>query len=147
MYYRWIVLPVISVALIGCLYIPMAEHGLLSGRAMIRQADIDALEPGKTTRADVLLKFGDPAERFDDDEYFCYRWVRVRGVLIFWDPGVFGDDIGDAEFGKTHYFCAQFSPENLLVRGEHIEAFWRNAENKRDEILDSWEQAGAELSE
>jgi hypothetical protein len=117
--------------LVSCIYIPTAEHGLMSGRAMIRDSDIQGLEPGKTTRADLLLKFGDPRERLDDDEFFCYEWERVQGVVggMYWS----------ADMGKQHFFCAQFSADNVLLRKGHIEAFMLgNAQEKKDETLSEW---------
>jgi len=140
MYKRWVMLFFISLTLIGCIYIPLPEHGLISGRAMIHQKDIDALEPGKTTLADVLLMFGDPQERSYNDEYFCYNWERVKGVL--------GTIIGDAPLGKTHYFCTKFSQDNRLVRRAHIEAsMWGDARKKRDEVLESWGKEDGKFAE
>ncbi|MDP6616373.1 MAG: hypothetical protein QF790_04320 [Gammaproteobacteria bacterium] len=101
--------------LAGCIYIPTAEHGLISGRAMITDHDIEELEPGITTRADFLLKFGDPGERLENDEIFCYEWERVQGV--------FGTMGAAADVGRLHVFCAQFSDENILLRAEEVEAF------------------------
>ncbi len=136
-YYRT-ALPVISVILASCIYIPTLEHGLMSGRAMIRQVEIDALEAGRTTREDMLLMFGDPGERLDNDEYFCYRWERAQGtVLVYAGEG--------SNVGKVHYLCVQFSPDNVLIRKQHIEAFMMgNVETKRAAILDAWGQAGAD---
>jgi hypothetical protein len=105
---------------------------------MIRHVDIDSLEPGKTTREDVLLMFGDPGERLDDDEYFCYRWERAQGTVL-----VYGGE--GSNIGKEHFFCAQFSPDNVLIRKQHIEAFmFGDARAKRDEILNVWEQTATE---
>lgn len=86
----------------ACFYVPTAEHGLMAGRAMIRDNDIESLEPGVTTRTDVLLAFGSPSERLDDDRIYCYDWVRVQGLI--------GAMYAYAEVGQHHLFCTQFCP-------------------------------------
>ncbi len=133
---RRILIPLATmVALQACLYIPTPEHGLISGRAMIGNEEIEDLELGKTTRADVLLKFGDPSERLDDDAFFCYEWERVQGVVA-----VAGG--ASADVGKRHFFCVQFSEEGILVRAEHIKAdLFGDAVKKKEEVLASWRQS------
>ncbi len=35
-----------------------------------------------TTREDILLKFGDPNDRLQDDELFCYEWARNWKIMV-----------------------------------------------------------------
>lgn len=122
--------------LTACIYIPTPEHGLVTGRAMIREDVIQQLKlgVGKLTREDVLLKFGDPNRRMNDDEIFCYGWERRQAwVLMPYDYG---------EVGKVHWLCMQFDSKTKLVRIAHIEPIlWGNATKEKDAILDEWKQA------
>jgi len=42
----------------GCVIIPTPEHTLLEGRGKIEESDTAFLETAKTTREEVLLRFG-----------------------------------------------------------------------------------------
>lgn len=48
------------------------------------------LEVGRTTRADALLRFGMPAERFEDDRILCWRIAvsaaTARPVSVYVSP-------------------------------------------------------------
>ena len=109
---------VITIAVIsGCMYIPTPEHFLLSDRAEISSEAIKSLEPGKTTRAEVLLLFGDPATRHGQDCFFVYSWELVHGYFV-WS---FGYGTGDVvPTSKLHYLCFEFTPDNLLRRFKHF---------------------------
>lgn len=106
---------VITMAVISsCVYIPTPEHFLVSERAVISNKAIKSLEPGKTTRAEVLLLFGDPTSRYDQDRFFVYSWELIHGYLLVYQVGLAGGGT------KLHYLCCEFTPENLLRRFKHF---------------------------
>lgn len=72
----------LSIATNGCviLPIPTPPHG---GAGVITEESVESLEAGKATRADVLLKLGDPAERLQEDRFFVYRWELTHGYLMW----------------------------------------------------------------
>ncbi len=106
---------VITMAVISsCVYIPTPEHLLLSERAVISNKAIKSLEPGKTTRAEVLLLFGDPTNRHQQDRFFVYSWELVHGYLLVYGVGLAGAP------SNLHYLCCEFTPDNLLRRFKHF---------------------------
>src|SRR4029077_11967138 len=68
-----------GLGLSGCIIIPTPSHG---GVGVITQETIESFEPGKTTRADILLRLGDPAERLKEDRFFVYQWKRIHGYFV-----------------------------------------------------------------
>ncbi len=132
---------IIMVVISGCVYIPTPEHSpeyvlenetVLSVRAMIPKEVIQMLKPGKTTRTEILLKFGDPTQRLQQDRFFIYSWSRISGYLL-WS---FGMGTGGAESTfRTHSICLEFTQDNLLMRFKHLEAgLFKNME----ELVSEW---------
>jgi hypothetical protein len=106
---------VIMMAVISsCVYIPTPEHILMSDRAAISSKAIKSLEPYETTRAEVLLLFGDPTNRYDKDRIFVYRWELVHGYFYIYPTDILGAT------SKLHYLCCEFTPGNLLSRFKHF---------------------------
>ncbi len=109
---------VITMAVISsCVYIPTPEHLLLSERAVISNKAIKSLEPGKTTRAEVLLLFGDPTSRYDQDRFFVYSWRLIHGYFIWAIAPGAGDVLPTT---NLHYLCFEFTTDNLLRRFKHF---------------------------
>jgi hypothetical protein len=74
------------------------------------------IEPGVTTRADVLLALGDPDFRLEDDRYFVYDWTEthaVMGVIIAY--GGAGGGVA-AAVGDRHALAFEFAPDGRLAR-------------------------------
>ncbi len=92
----------------GCAYVPLhvSEQTKISKRAT------NFLEPGKTTRAEVLLQFGDPSSRFEKDCFFLYVW-ELHGYFLLVIPWL------DANVQYVEHYnsiCLEFTPDNLLRR-------------------------------
>ncbi len=67
---------VLCLALSACgpgFMLPLENH--------VRAQDIEALMPGRTTRADVLLSLGNPDARYRGDAVFCYRWSELLAFV------------------------------------------------------------------
>jgi len=60
---------------------PIPVPGSVSGA--IPAATQSAIQPGSSTRADVLLQLAEPAERGEGDRYFLYSSNRTHGTLLF----------------------------------------------------------------
>ena len=103
----------VMLVIVSCLYVPTPEHG----DSQIPDEIMNFLVPGETTRADVLLQFGDPAQRFEEDRYFIYYWQSVIGYTIFVLPH--GGNVAPDE--NLHYLCLEFTPDNVLYRWKHFE--------------------------
>lgn len=74
---------VILLSSLGCLIWPFPTGELLSGRGRIRSEDVQPLAVGQASRAEVLLRLGEPDEVLEDGSVFVYRWTEVRGLIVF----------------------------------------------------------------
>ena len=70
----------------GCLIIPTPKHTLLEGRGKIEESDMVFLENARTTREEVLLRFGEPDLILDHDRVLAYHWAVSHG---YWFVGAY----------------------------------------------------------
>ena len=117
---RHIFLISVIILIYSCAYIPTPEHG----RGIIPDEVMNILVSGETTRADVLLRFGDPIQRFEEDRFFLYHWKIITGYV--------GGGGTMAPSEDLNYLCLEFTPENLLKRWKHFEGglFWNHPEKQ-----------------
>jgi hypothetical protein len=129
MLHRMALLSLMAVGLSGCIIIHTPSH---RGSYIITEEIIESFEPGKTTRADIILRLGDPAERLDEDRFFVYHWLRTHGYG-FVGAGFAG--IG-GPLPARHYLGLEFTPDNRLKR---VKVFhpWLPLTDKRS-ILEEW---------
>ena len=107
-----------AVALLaGC--IPIPTPGWVEGE--IPAATIAAIEPGKTTRADVLLALGDPEERVVGDTGFVYPWTEVLGTVSFWTGAPVAAPVAGVRGDVCHKLVVQFRPTGEVARVKHFE--------------------------
>jgi hypothetical protein len=118
-----------GLGLSGCIIIPTPSHG---GVGVITKETIESFEPGKTTRADTLLRLGDPAERLEEDRFFVYQWKRIHGYF-FAGGGYSGVA---AVLLATHSLGIEFTPDNQLKRVKVIHP-WLPLTEKRSS-LEEW---------
>lgn len=105
----------------ACVVIPTPEHGLRSGRGAISEADMAGLAIGKTTREEVLLRFGEPSSYFDDGGRFIYTWSAKAG---YWFEGgsyqtavVPGDD---GVIVHKYRVTLEFDEQGVLTRKDRV---------------------------
>jgi outer membrane protein assembly factor BamE (lipoprotein component of BamABCDE complex) len=118
-----------GLGLSGCIIIPTPSH---DGVGVITKETIESFEPGKTTRADILLRLGDPAERLEEDRFFVYQWKRIHGYF-FAGGGYSGVA---AVLLATHSLGIEFTPDNRLKRVKVIHP-WLALTEKRSS-LEEW---------
>ena len=111
---RMVLLVLTGVGLSGCFLIPTPS---VVGYSVIPNKTIESLEPGKTTRADVLLKLGEPSERLEDDRVFVYHWEQVAGFGMV--PTALGGTITN-----DHYLGLEFGRDNRLKRVKEFSGGW-----------------------
>ncbi len=99
--------------LAGCLPVPTVPHGL---EPVPDQETVDSLSPRASTRADVLLRLGEPRHRLDDDRFFLYEWDVAYGYVIV---GGYTQAYPVPVAGPQ-YLCFEFGPDSGLVRREHL---------------------------
>jgi len=126
---RMVLLALTGLGLSGCIIIPTPSHG---GVGVITKETIESFEAGKTTRADILLRLGDPAERLEEDRFFVYQWKRIHGYF-FAGGGYSGVA---AVLLATHSLGIEFTPDNQLKRVKVIHP-WLPLTEKRSS-LEEW---------
>jgi hypothetical protein len=70
----------------GCVWV--AAESLPGYRRPIDRQEVKSIVVGVTTRQEILARFGEPQDRFENPTVFLYRWglaVNVGGVMP--DPG------------------------------------------------------------
>lgn len=111
----------------ACIILPTPGHG---GYGVISSEDVESLVPRETTRADVLLRFGNPAERVEGDRIFVYRWSRIHAYAV--------PLIGPApaqEIMKVHYLGIEFGPDTRVKR---FKLFDPSVFEDRNQHLQDW---------
>ena len=134
---RMVLLALTGLGLSGCIIIPTPSHG---GVGVITEETIESFEPGKTTRADILLRLGDPAERLEEDRFFVYQWKRIHGYFVA-GGGYSGVA---ATLLATHSLGIEFTPDNRLKRVKVIHP-WLALTEKRSS-LEEWMAEERELA-
>jgi len=95
----------------GCV-LPLPEYG--DGSTPYLSSDaIGTLVVGKTTRAEVVMQFGQPDLRRDGDRFIDYYWDVVVG---WWGLG--HGAAGDIR--RTRMLCLEFGDEGVLVKKQFI---------------------------
>ena len=122
-----LLLAVVSVASSSCVIIPTPEHGLHSGHGEITEADTVALEVGKTTREEVLLRLGEPSASLNEGKIFIYDWSVVRGYAAV----AMQTFIGAGEIEKDYQVILEFDEQGLLTRGERSAPGMFSAEGEK----------------
>jgi hypothetical protein len=120
----------------GCLIIPTPEHTLLEGRGKIEESDMAFLENAKTTREEVLLRFGEPDLVLDHDRVLVYHWAVSHG---YWFVGAYYTGAGGS-IPKDYLFILEFDDKGFLKRFERTGSIWTSAKAR----LDKWTPQGAE---
>lgn len=105
---RLLIVLTLLAAAAGCL-MPTPPHG---GFGVITNDSVEFIQVAKTTRADVLLRLGNPNHR-SDEQFFVYRWSRVHGFVSI---GFSGGDIQ-----KEHFLAIEFAPDNHVARFKLID--------------------------
>ena len=126
-------LALISVgAVSGCIILPIPTPAH-SGEGVITEDAVTSLKPEETTRADVLLMFGAPANRYEDDRFFVYEFERTHGYLLVGLAYV-GGAVGPMK--KVHYLALEFTLTGRLLRQAFFEEPWFRSD--RDRSLRQW---------
>lgn len=120
--------------------IPTPAHG---GYGVVTDETLESLKPGQATRADVLLRLGDPSERIDEDRFFIYRWERTHGY-VYWAivipapyTAVGASDV--AAYKRSHFLVMEFTTDNQLKRSEFIHSsLFEDARRHVDELIAQW---------
>ena len=120
----------------GCMIIPTPEHTLLEGRGKIDDSDLAFLNKDKTSREEVVLRFGEPDLILDHDRILVYHWVVSQGYF-FVGGGYSG---AGGPISKVYIFMLEFDEHGLLKRFKRSGSVWTSAQAR----LDKWTPPGIE---
>ena len=123
----WAVLLASTLGLSGCVVVPIPPIGTDE----ITPETLGRLQPGKTTRIEVLMSLGDPTRRLEADRFFVYDWSESHWMVIAGAPlrGAVGT------FGDTHRLAIEFSKSGRIAR---LKQFASYSKKTLDEDLDAW---------
>jgi outer membrane protein assembly factor BamE (lipoprotein component of BamABCDE complex) len=107
-------------AVSGCIILPVPTPAH-SGVGVIPEEAVKSLKPEETTRADVLLMFGAPADRYAEDRFFVYKFERIHGYLLV-GLAYAGGAVGPLK--KVHYLALEFTSTGRLLRQAFFEQPW-----------------------
>src|SRR5215467_4093779 len=127
-------------AVSGCIILPVPAPAH-SGVGVITEEAVKSLKPEETTRAEVLLLFGAPANRYEEDRFFVYTFERTHGYLLVGLAGV-GGAVGPMK--KLHYLALEFTSAGRLLRQAFFEEPWFGKD--RDGAVQQWMKETHELS-
>lgn len=97
----------------SCVILPVSSGSNSSG--VVSELDVEMLEPGKSTREDVLLLLGSPSISEEEDRFFIYSWVISY---------VAGTYYAANDFDAEHYFCIEFDETNHIKRHTFCVTRW-----------------------
>ena len=99
----------------GCVIIPVPtpEHSTASSRAFIEERELAQIQPGKTTREEILLRYGAPDAAFKDQQLFLYSWDRIVTYLVIATVGRGGVDV---LAGREQILFIEFGEDNIVRR-------------------------------
>jgi hypothetical protein len=120
----------------GCMIIPTPEHTLLEGRGKIEESDMFFLESTKTTREDVLLRFGEPDLILNQDRILIYHWTVSHG---YWFVGG-GYSSAGGPIPKDYLIMLEFDEQGLLKKHERTGSILTSTQAR----IDKWTPHGIE---
>lgn len=127
---KLLVCSIVLAATAGCVIPTPGALDQGSPRANIAQNVTESLKPYDTTRADILLRLGNPTERIAGDRFFIYDWATVD---LIWAFCAGGECIGGPLARTAHFLGFEFDPENRVVEVRKFAA--ETVEEARQEML------------
>jgi hypothetical protein len=100
--------------------IPTPEHGLAAGHGEITEADMGFFEVGKTTREEILLRFGEPSCSLQNESIFVYDWSVVKAYWFVAIGNGCQAYIDGGLIDREYQVALEFDEQGLLKRNERM---------------------------
>ena len=114
-----ILLPLLVLLTSGCLIVPhraVRLHGVI-----VPQTATTTIQPGASTREDVLHCLGRPERVEENGRYFIYQWTMSYATLVVAaSAGYSGSMVAVPVSTETHFLCLEFAPDGRLLRSERL---------------------------
>lgn len=104
---------------IGVIPIPTAQYTPkeYNTRGEIEKSALAFLKVDDADREDVLIALGEPDHSWNDERYFLYRWITVRGQTLIWAAaGSSGSGDAFAMGKRRHDLVIQFDDDGSVLR-------------------------------
>ena len=106
-------------ALAGCLVVPVDYHAAGSRHNVTPQTAVQ-LQPGVTTKEEVLLWLGEPDYCAEDGRWLAYAWTKVGAVVVVGGGG----SAAAGEIGRSHHLAIMFDAGNRVEKVEARSGWW-----------------------
>ena len=110
----------LALLLTGCLYIPTPHAGTLEGTE-VKSAQLKFLQAGQTTKEDVIRTLGKPTILWRDENIFVYRWVKLRGILLWAMAGGYSASAGAIDVSEEYAFLVKFDSDDHFRTSQIVE--------------------------
>ncbi len=109
--------------LAGCLVAPVPSfgHKVASGKR-IQAEDLSFVQPGETTRDDVVKSLGEPWAHYQDLGVMVYYWETLEGHWIWGIWAIEASAGGAEEITRLHYLFIQLDERDRVQRYEFIKS-------------------------
>jgi len=100
----------------GCIILPVpVSYHTHGSRKNLRSEDTQWLVPGQTTRAQVVLRLGEPDEIEDDDSRLVYRWEKIYLQVWVAVGGGYSGAAGPTDYGRDYALELTFDLRGALI--------------------------------
>ncbi len=106
--------------LAGCLYIPTPGRKAFEGRE-VKADDLAFLQPAETGKEEVIRRLGQPTVFWRDENILIYRWVKLRGVLLWVAPAQYTGVAGLLDVTQEFAFLIKFDRDDRFLSSETLE--------------------------
>jgi outer membrane protein assembly factor BamE (lipoprotein component of BamABCDE complex) len=96
--------------LAGCIIVPV-DYTQAGSRHNVSEKTAATLQPGESTKEEVLLRLGEPDRVSDNERLLGYAWTKVKALVVF---GAYYTG-GIAEVPKSSVLKLTFDAQDRLV--------------------------------
>lgn len=123
----------------GCIVIPTPEYDSGTARANLKKETAARIQPGISTRADVILALGEPDAVSADERRMAYRAEKVVAV---WIAGG-GYSAASGEITRDRYLVVEFDEKGVVQNRQASSQLF--LPSTPDKLLETkgWREAGA----
>jgi hypothetical protein len=112
---------VLTIGLItGCILPIPTPHGRVVEGSEVKPSDLAFLKPSLTTKDEVLQRLGKPAIFWRDENTLVYRWVQLKGVLLWAIAGGYNAAFGAVDITAEYAFLVKFDTADRFVISETV---------------------------
>jgi hypothetical protein len=106
----------------ACVVIPIPRDSYPEGtRENITPDLLASFEPGRTTKAEVLQKLGEPDVVSEDGSRFAYLWIKIKATILWAVGAGYSGGAGITDLKRQYVFSVIFDDEGLVLEKGTLE--------------------------